>query len=79
MTIGFSLLLIAVGAILRWGIDAVVEGANLDIIGLILIVVGAVGLVIGLFTSGVFTHSTTRERIERGPAGEERIREHRRV
>jgi hypothetical protein len=79
MTVGFSLFLIAAGAILRWGIDAVVEGANLDVIGLILIVIGAVGLLIGLFTGGTFTRSTTRERVERGPRGEERITEHRRV
>lgn len=79
MTVGFSLFLIAVGAILRWGIDAVVEGANLDVIGLILIAIGVVGLVIGLFTSGRFSRSTTRERVERGPAGEERITDHRRI
>lgn len=79
MTVGFSLFLIALGAILRWGIDAVVEGANLDVIGLILIAIGVVGLIIGLFTTGRFSRSTTRERVERIPDGEERITEHRRI
>ena len=41
MTIGGSLILIAVGAILKWAITAHVEWINLQNMGLILIVVGA--------------------------------------
>ena len=63
MTVGFSLFLIAVGAILRWGITAVVDGANLDMIGLIVMIVGAIGLVIGLFMGGIPGRTTREERI----------------
>lgn len=48
MRIGLSLFLIAAGAILRWGITDAVHGMNLAMIGLILIVVGAIGLVLSL-------------------------------
>jgi hypothetical protein len=48
MRIGGSLLLIAIGAILRWAITADVRGVNLNLIGLILMIVGVVALVISL-------------------------------
>ena len=49
MTIGTSLFLIAVGAILKFAVTAHVEGINLHTVGVILMVVGGVGLAIGLF------------------------------
>ncbi|HYZ29198.1 MAG TPA: DUF6458 family protein [Thermoleophilaceae bacterium] len=49
MTIGGSLFLIAVGAILRYAVTAHIEGFNLDVAGLVLMIVGVVGLVIGLY------------------------------
>jgi hypothetical protein len=49
MTIGTSLFLIAVGAILRYAVTATVAGIDIQTAGLILIVIGVVGLVIGLF------------------------------
>jgi uncharacterized membrane protein YhaH (DUF805 family) len=48
MRIGGSLLLIAIGAILRWAITANVQGVNLHLIGVILMIVGAVALVVSL-------------------------------
>jgi len=48
MTIGTSLFLIAVGAILKWAVTAYVAGIDLQVVGVILIVVGLVGLVLGL-------------------------------
>jgi hypothetical protein len=48
MGIGTSIFLIAVGAILRYAVDVTVEGIEIDTVGLILIVVGAIGLVISL-------------------------------
>jgi hypothetical protein len=48
MTIGFSLSLIAVGAIVRYAVTAEVEGVQLDEVGLILMIVGVVGFVISL-------------------------------
>jgi hypothetical protein len=49
MAIGTSLFLIAVGAILRYAVTATVAGIDIQTAGLILIVIGVVGLVIGLF------------------------------
>jgi hypothetical protein len=49
MTIGSSIFLIAVGAILRYAVTASVSGIDLQVVGLILIVAGVIGLVIGLF------------------------------
>lgn len=51
MGIGISILLIAIGAILLWAVTATVAGVSINTIGLILIVVGAVGLVVGLVAS----------------------------
>jgi asparagine N-glycosylation enzyme membrane subunit Stt3 len=50
MTIGSSLFLIAVGAILRYAITRDTWHAiNIDTVGLILIIVGVVGLILGLY------------------------------
>jgi uncharacterized membrane protein HdeD (DUF308 family) len=49
MTIGSSLVLIAIGAILRYAVVAEhVAGINVHTAGLILMIVGFVGLIIGL-------------------------------
>jgi hypothetical protein len=48
MTIGGSLLLIAVGAILRFAVTAEVAGIDLQTVGLILLIIGLIGLVLGL-------------------------------
>jgi hypothetical protein len=49
MTIGSSIFLIALGAILRYAVTASVAGVNIEVVGLILMIAGAIGLVIGLF------------------------------
>jgi uncharacterized membrane protein len=49
MTIGGSLFLIAVGAILRFAVNDSIKEVDLSTVGLILMAVGVVGLVIGLF------------------------------
>lgn len=49
MTIGSSIFLIALGAILRYAVTASVAGVDLQVVGLILMIAGAIGLVIGLF------------------------------
>lgn len=48
MGIGFSIFLIALGAILRFAVSYTVEGVNLPMIGMILMVVGAIGLLLSL-------------------------------
>jgi hypothetical protein len=49
MTIGTSIFLIALGAILRFAVNASVAGFSIQTAGLILMVAGVLGLVIGLF------------------------------
>lgn len=44
--IGGSLFLVAVGAILYWAVSVEGEGFNINMIGLILMIVGAIGLVL---------------------------------
>jgi hypothetical protein len=48
MTVGGSLFLIAVGAILYFAVTATVAGIDIQTVGLILMIVGVVGLAIGL-------------------------------
>jgi len=48
MTIGTSLFLIVVGAILRYAVTATVLGVSLTMVGLILMIVGVAGLVLSL-------------------------------
>jgi hypothetical protein len=49
MGIGTSLFLIAVGAILKFAVDASVSGIEIATVGVILMIVGVVGLLISLF------------------------------
>ena len=63
MRIGLSLVLIAAGAILTWGVTATVSGVNIHVIGVILMAVGALGLVLSLiFLSTVRSRGTSVRR-----------------
>jgi hypothetical protein len=46
--IGASLFLVALGAILKWAVTGHVNGLNLDALGVILMLVGATGLLLSL-------------------------------
>jgi hypothetical protein len=48
MRIGGALLLIAVGAILKYAVTKHVSGINLSTVGIVLMIVGGVGLVLTL-------------------------------
>jgi len=48
MGIGVSIFLIAIGAILLWGVTATVAGVSINVVGVILMVVGAIGLVVAM-------------------------------
>lgn len=58
MGIGVSVFLLAVGAILTFALETEAEGINLDMVGIILMVVGIIGL---LFTMLVWNSPTRRE------------------
>jgi hypothetical protein len=71
MTLPVSILLIAVGAILVWGVTADAQGINVDAVGVILMVVGLVGVLLSLiywdrWGWGAWTHRHTV--VEGGPA-----------
>jgi len=58
MSIGASIALIAVGAILAFAVDADVQGIEIATVGLILIVAGVIGLVISLI---LFANASRRD------------------
>ena len=64
--IGLSLILIAVGAILAWAVDASVSGLDIKVVGAILIVVGSIGLLFTLLFLASFA-PFARDRDTRGP------------
>jgi len=49
MGIAASLVLIAIGAILTWAVQATVSGVDLDAVGVILMIIGGVGFLLSLF------------------------------
>ena len=59
MGIGTSILLIAVGAILRWGVSDAISGIDLPVIGLILMICGVLGLAISLLWANVWRRDRT--------------------
>lgn len=48
MGIGISVFLLAVGAILTFAVEVTTEGVNLDTVGVILMIVGALGLLLSM-------------------------------
>ena len=60
MGIGTSIFLIAVGAILKYAVTADVSGIDLDIVGVILMIAGIVGLLLSLFWMTVWADRRRR-------------------
>jgi hypothetical protein len=54
MGIGTGIFLIALGAILRYGVNDAVSGIDLPVIGLILMIVGVIGLIVSLLYANMF-------------------------
>ena len=55
MTIGTSIFLIAVGAILRYAVSDSIDGIDLYTAGLILMIVGVVGLIASLIYATIWS------------------------
>jgi hypothetical protein len=51
MTIGLSILIAAIGAVLRYAVADNIDSVDLRMVGLILMIAGAVGLVAGLLVN----------------------------
>jgi Domain of unknown function (DUF6458) len=62
MTIGTSIVLIAVGAILKWAVTAHVSGVNLQTVGTILFVLGILGLILSLLYTFMWSETAHRRR-----------------
>ena len=65
MRIGSSLVLIAVGAILKFAVTASISGVNLPVVGVVLMVVGIAGVVLSLIMASTarrteVVHQTAR-------------------
>src|SRR5215208_1030628 len=62
MTIGTSLLLIAVGAILKYAVTADVEGIDIQTVGVILMLIGILGLILSLLYTFVWSEGAQRRK-----------------
>ena len=60
MGIGTSIVLIAVGAILKWAVTDTVAGVSLATIGVILMVVGVIGLLVSLILASSWRNREPR-------------------
>ncbi len=58
MAIGTSIFLIAVGAILRFAVQDSIKDVDLSTVGLILMIVGAIGLAVGLWMTRRYTSAS---------------------
>lgn len=61
MGIGVSIFLLAVGAILTFALEADAEGIDLNTVGVILMVVGAIGLLLSMLFWSNFSPARRRE------------------
>ncbi|MFT4050145.1 MAG: DUF6458 family protein [Solirubrobacterales bacterium] len=67
MTIGASIFLIAVGAILKFAVTATVAGIDIQVVGVILMVAGALGLILGLFMMAQGNKQPPNDPYNQGP------------
>ena len=76
MGMGIGLILIAVGAILTWGVTDTSRAINLDAVGVILMVVGAIGFILSMmFWSSFWGPGYFRRSYAAGPGyGTRRVR-----
>lgn len=63
MGIGTSLFLIAAGAVLNFAVEDRVSGVELATVGLILMIIGAVGLALSLVMMGRSRGAVTHDRV----------------
>jgi hypothetical protein len=77
MGIGVSIFFIAVGAILTFAVDATAQGIDINTVGVILMVVGAIGLLMSLFVIDSWRGGYRGETVVRSAPGpavrEERV------
>lgn len=63
MTLGVSMFLMAVGAILTFAVSAETSGIDLDTVGVILMIVGGIGLLLSLLFWSSFAPMRRRQQV----------------
>lgn len=63
MTIAAAILLIVAGAILTFAVDVSVQGVSLHVVGWILMIAGAAGLVLSFFQEAIWTERARRREV----------------
>ncbi|MBW3614742.1 MAG: hypothetical protein KY439_05455 [Actinobacteria bacterium] len=61
MGIGIGIVLLTIGAVLVWAVEASFEAIDLDVVGVILMITGGIGLLWGLLASNLRGHNTVIE------------------
>jgi hypothetical protein len=76
--IGLGIVLVVIGAILKFAVTVTTTGFNVNAIGVILLVVGICSVVIGggIFALSASRHTMMRESVHNTPTGSERVVEH---
>lgn len=67
MTIGTSIVLIAIGAILKWAVTATISGFNIQTAGTVLVIVGIIGLILSLLYTFAWSRRESVVYDERAP------------
>jgi hypothetical protein len=62
MTIGTSIVLIAIGAVLKYAVTADVSGIDIQTVGTILLLVGILGLILSLIYTFAWSPAARRRR-----------------
>jgi sulfite exporter TauE/SafE len=71
--LGTSIFLIAVGAILKYAVTADVQGVEISTVGVILMVVGAIGLVLSLLWMTIWADRRRTAVADRGVVREREV------
>jgi predicted membrane channel-forming protein YqfA (hemolysin III family) len=77
MSIGASIFLLVIGAILTFAVNVTTEGFNINTVGIILMVAGVIGLLLSLLFWSSFSPYRRRRVVDAYP--EERVVEERRI
>ena len=77
MSIGASIFLLVVGAILTFAVNVTTSGFNINTVGIILMVAGVIGLLLSLLFWSSFSPYRRRRVVDAYP--EERVVEERRI
>jgi TRAP-type C4-dicarboxylate transport system permease small subunit len=75
MTIAAAIFLIAIGAILRYAFNLNVQDVDLDTVGLILMIAGAIGLLLSFLQEAMWSNRRDRRVAESEDAAAARERE----